>query len=925
MRFRKKAFFFGWFTFLFLLACGGSGTGPTSGPVSGYIVDEPGGAAVAGSVLSVSRTGETGQSDTRGRFALKGHEGRFIVTASKGGHAQSRWLNLSLRSGEEENIILHQPKVFCTDWPARAPEVTVSGVEPRGRISGTVDLEIAAKGSNPIDSIGVKLGSVDQESLTLQYAERISFSWNTMDLPDGPTYLLVTVKDINLNSTHVKIPVVLSNGAMDSVAPGSVSGSTVRCFTVADKEDANKTLIFSTLQWSAVTGARGYRIYRTGDEEQATELVGILYGNASIRYTDYSPNLLPGAVLRYEICAFNNHGEGERTTAPPVTVLERFDVRIQSPANGQGEVSSRNPVFTWEVNKTVGDVQYYRLLLLKYNDPKDSTLWNAEFRNTTSATYPGNLSPRTVYHWDILNAYAAKDRYVDPIVGDTYRSTSFPGPSRKDPYTASFRLVTSSRNGAFTFTTAGDGTAETTAASPTKGKILARIRPGADPEAIAGGYGMKLKKTFRIGKMVYGIFEMAEGRKAEAEAVMERIRQDERLTYAEPAPTFRLHRVPDDPQYAPRQYCHIKMQSEKAWDVETGSEKTILAIIDTGIDGTHPEFADRLVTGHNFSTDEDVPPGVHFDSYGHGTHVAGIAAATGDNGIGVAGVDWKSRIMALKVNDEGDEVAEYVVESIPWAVDHGARVLNLSLGSPGYSQALQDAVTYACQQGASVVVSMGNNYTAIVQFPAASQGTIAIGSTNGRDEVSVFSTWGNHISVSAPGEEILSTSKKNHGYVSASGTSMSAPQIAGALALLKSAHPDWSIEEIRSHLEATADDVGEPGFDWKTGWGRLNLYRLLSSPKSPNKYARLRILVTDAEGRGLEGTDVLLTDAEGKTVATVKTDGEGYAYFFYLSAGGRYAASARYRGARGATEETFSLRPGAANPDVAIRIAGAST
>ncbi|NCC26291.1 MAG: hypothetical protein EOM25_14020, partial [Deltaproteobacteria bacterium] len=746
----------------------------------------------------------------------------------------------------------------------------------------------------------------------------LSHDWNTTALADGPTYVLATATDINFNRADVKIPVVLANGAVDASVPGSVVVADSNCITHVSSYGlgpggAQKpTIINASLRFEPLDGARGYRVYRADNPGTEPVLVDTVHGGENVWFEDFDPELTPGMNLRYLVAAFNNRGEGPRTEVPPMTVLDRFDVHLTSPGEGQGGVFSQRPVFEWKADPSVGEIQFYRLVLAGVTDPKGIFTWDTTIENKTSAVLEQDLAPARVYHWDILSAYAAQDR----VSGNKFRSYSFPGPARKDPYAEQFMFVTSAQNGCFTFTTDRSGGSGVSDRPAQGGRIIIRLRSDQEASAVARDHGSRLVRAFRAGDMVFAVVELPTG--TERARALDRLGRDERIVYAEPAPRFQLHLTPNDPDFKPWQYGHLKMDSAAAWDLGVGSEKVTMAIIDTGLDGTHPEFSGRVVTGHNFHTKQDVPPGVHFDSYGHGTHVAGIAGATGNNGLGVAGVDWKARIMPLKVNDEGEEVAEYVIESIPWAVDHGADVLNLSLGGPGYSQALQDVVSYACLKGALVVVSMGNNMTAVIQYPAACQGAIAVGSTDGRDQASHFSTWGEHISVSAPGSDILSTSKRDHGYVAASGTSMAAPQVAGALTLLRGLHPDWSIEEMRSHLEATADDVDEPGFDIRTGWGRINLHRLLAEPKAPNRYGRVAVLVRDPAGEVLEGADVVLSDIQGRSVGTVRTDAQGRALFFFIPAETGYEATARVGSSVGTTDGPFELRPGSVNPDVEI-------
>ncbi|MHC9544873.1 MAG: S8 family serine peptidase [Vulcanimicrobiota bacterium] len=900
--------------------------------VSGYVIESAGGPAVPGSVLTISGQSRAIWTDAAGSFTLSIKEGAYDITAEKEGFAESRWQNLTVDENGADRLWIHQPRVFCSDWKAEAPLIKISGIESGAKLSGTIDISVTVTGSNPVSMIKLNLGNFQQEPLkSVDNSDTLSFSWDTSELPDGLTYIQVTAVDINYNNTRLKVPVILENKAVDESLPGVATIINNYCYTYAACYDHDlrsgqvmyrnalparapaDTTISSSLSWTAVEGARGYRIYRAQNSLDAPVLIDEVLGNESVRYRDFDPTLASGQTLYYYISAFNNAGEGEKTAVQPLTVLDRFTVRLKSPCDAAAAVSAKKPVFEWEISGPVGDVQKYHLVLMGYNDAKGEFTWETDIENATTASFSEDLLPAEVYHWDIIDAYAGKDYVSDGV----YRSMSLPGLIKIDPYSDETAFVTSSENGEFTFTTdVSVNTANSVLSADSR--IIARLSSGTDPAAVAADYGLNLVRTFRIGKSSYGVYDGCAGE--DGIWLKKNLELDCRTSYAESIPLYHFDAIPDDPDYGTMQYCHIKMNSEKAWDITAGGEDTTMAIIDTGLDGTHPEFLNRTVTGHNFSTKEDVPPGAHFDSYGHGTHVAGIAGATGNNEIGVAGVNWKSRIMPLKVNDEGEEVAEYVIEAIIWAADHNAGVINMSLGSPGYSQALQDAITYACRKGVSVVVSMGNKSSAVLQFPAGGQGVIAVGSTDGRDEVSNFSSWGRYISLSAPGDSIYSTSNKEHGYKSQSGTSMSTPQVAGAVSLLKSLHPGWTIEEIRSQLETTADDVGDNGFDIKTGWGRLNLFRLLSTEKVNNRYAQVRMIVKDSSGNGIDGADVLLLDSTGLTASTVKSDSDGYACFFYIPAGSGYRASARYQKSIGVTDASFDLEAGSGNPDRTIVI-----
>lgn len=919
--------------FFLYSGCSRGGDDSSVVKITGIVTETSGGPIVAGSTVTVSGSGKTTQTDSEGRYYLELEKGNYDFTFEKPGFAQINILDLDVQSENIEGMNVRQPRIFCTDWAAQAPVITVSGVTAGQKVSGSVGIEIKAEGSSPISAIRLRVGNELQGTLaTGLNSDKLAFDWDTTALPDGSTYLFITVSDINYNLSCMKIPVTLNNNMADTAVPPVVEDIDPGCYTMAayydhdmSREEAvsgraratrapANTLVYAALSWKEVKEARGYRVYRGESLSETPLLIGETLGSENFRYYDYDPELVMGKTYYYYISSFNNAGESEKTVGPPITILERFTVRLKSPVDNATGVSVNNTKFEWEISKPVGDVQVYRLIILGFTDGKDNFTLDKQLQNTTSYTLDGKLYPAKEYQWDILNAFAGKD-YVSE---NKYRSLSVPGTLKIDPYVGFPGFVSSSENGAFYFTTEGSGTGTQDDSAYNTGKITVRLKKGITAEELSTSHNLTFIRKFSIGEMNYGIYMSKDGRKQKD--VIRELNRDKGVSYAEPHYNFKFDMIPNDPDYIPYQYCHIKMKSGEAWNITTGSENIIMAILDTGIDGTHPEFQDRCVTGHNFSTGEDVPPGTHFDSYGHGTHVAGIAGATGNNNIGIAGVNWKSGIMPLKVNDEGDEVAEYVIEAISWAADHNANVMNMSLGSPGYSQALQDAITYACKKNSVIVVSMGNSGTAVGQFPAGCRGVIPVGSTNGRDELSDFSTWGNYISVCAPGENIYSTSKKDHGYVSQSGTSMSTPQVVGAVALLQSIHPDWTPEEIRSQLESTCDDIGDTGFDRKTGWGRINLYRLLSSAKVINKYGRIRIFVKDASGAGLDGADVLLKNAKGETTATLRTDSDGYAYFFYIPTGTGYSTVARYGDRLGASIESFEVKVNDESGEQAVTI-----
>ncbi len=191
------------------------------------------------------------------------------------------------------------------------------------------------------------------------------------------------------------------------------------------------------------------------------------------------------------------------------------------------------------------------------------------------------------------------------------------------------------------------------------------------------------------------------------------------------------------------QWGHAQIASTSAWDHPTGSAEIVIAVIDTGIDGGHPDLASKIVPGYDFVDDDADPTDLH----GHGTHVAGIAAAVTNNTVGIAGTSWGAMVMPIRVlNEDGYGIAEDIVDGITWATTHGAHILNLSLGGSSYSQAQQDAVNPAHVAGHLVIAAMGNrrDYGNPTSYPAACDNVMAVAATNTNNGYSWFSQFGPH-------------------------------------------------------------------------------------------------------------------------------------------------------------------------------------
>jgi hypothetical protein len=281
---------------------------------------------------------------------------------------------------------------------------------------------------------------------------------------------------------------------------------------------------------------------------------------------------------------------------------------------------------------------------------------------------------------------------------------------------------------------------------------------------------------------------------------------------------------PNDYQY-PSQWHLPKISTPAAWDVCTGFPTEPIAIIDSGVDPTHPDLAGKLLPGYNFigeNTDTQ-------DVLGHGTAVAGTAAAISNNVVGVAGVAWGNPIMPLVVLNSSNYATYYdIARAITYAADQGVRVINISIGGSSSSSTLQNAVDYAWNRGAMVFACAHNYSTSTPYYPAACTHAVAVSATTSSDTLASFSNYGDWIDLAAPGVSILTTTRGG-GYGACSGTSFSSPIAAGLAALILSANPSLTNAQVLEIMTQNTDDLGQPGFDPYYGYGRVNAYASLQA------------------------------------------------------------------------------------------------
>ncbi|WP_281888181.1 S8 family peptidase [Paenibacillus sp. YYML68] len=287
--------------------------------------------------------------------------------------------------------------------------------------------------------------------------------------------------------------------------------------------------------------------------------------------------------------------------------------------------------------------------------------------------------------------------------------------------------------------------------------------------------------------------------------------------------------VPNDALYQRYQWNLPKVDIESGWHISKGSDQVTVAVIDTGVDLNHPDLQNQLVSGLNVVNQRQTPQ----DDVGHGTHVAGVIGALVNNNLGVAGMSWYNHIMPIKALDATGAGSTYAVaQGIIWAVDHGAKVINMSLGNYADAEFLHDAIRYAYDRDVVLIAASGNDNTERPGFPAAYPEVFAVAATDPNNSRATFSNYGTYIDVAAPGVSIASTYPHSQ-YAALSGTSMATPHVAALAALIRSVNPNLKNTEVMQLMRDTAVDLGPVGRDKYYGFGLIDVGRALQAA-NPN-------------------------------------------------------------------------------------------
>lgn len=370
------------------------------------------------------------------------------------------------------------------------------------------------------------------------------------------------------------------------------------------------------------------------------------------------------------------------------------------------------------------------------------------------------------------------------------------------------------------------------------GEILVKFKPGTRGQAIADTHrrsGGQEKEVIRgIDVRVVGV---PAGQEQARVAAYER---NPNVQFAEVNGLIDAVGATNDPEASKQwQYNNTSQTGGKndadidafeAWGHTTGKDTVPIAILDTGIDSNHKDLAGKVTKSVNF-TDSSTAD----DKQGHGTHVAGSAAAVTNNSLGVAGTCSGCTLYNVKVlGDSGTGATSWISDGIIWAADNGAKAINMSLGSTGSSETQRLAVDYAWGKGVILAAAAGNNKTSKLFYPAAYTNVVAVAGTDHNDARYWWSNFGSWVDVAAPGQSILSTTLGG-GYGTKSGTSMASPHVAGVAGLVWSTglcpnKPDGNPDNrcVRDRIESKADKIAGTGKYWTKG--RINANNSVSPP-----------------------------------------------------------------------------------------------
>ncbi|AOT71976.1 DVUA0089 family protein [Geosporobacter ferrireducens] len=707
-----------------------------------------------------------------------------------------------------------------------------------------------------------------------------------------------------------------------------------------DKDDQNNMLnttsipddvtIRNRLSWDSATGADGYKVYRSFDGVNYKQ-IGTVKDKKYVSsfsfyntFEDTSYGLAIGKKTYYKVVPYNSKGENDEGAFIRYGVpLPGFNVILDSPKNGETGVKL-SPTFSWHVQTIGGSFEDYQQkykkidldqehtiqlfdatnykILERYLDESDNISDDEnKFKYMPSDLY---LEPGGIYSWDIIESYY---RAVHEDNNDGYSvSVSY----AKDGQTGS-----SNGENMFTTTIDNQGTDNTSQidfldfknSQFNKEHVLVKANNMAGLVKTLDILGSEsLKEWDETG---WSMVKVPQGK--DVKSFIFQLLKDPNVVIAQPDylidnpepvkadDSQKLLTMAESvsantmmgPEVAVDKLWGLKnINAEKAWQKTTGSEKVILAIIDTGVQTDHPEFSDKSFVDPYDATGEGRP---NIDLNGHGTHVAGIAGDNGRNGE-IAGVAWDSPIMPIRVQDSYRNIlTSYLIEAVYYAAEYAENnpdkrvVINMSIGNRGYNFAFKDAIDKALENGVVFVNAAGNDSKRVPSYPTSYNGVIAVAASTPENTRADFSSIGSWTSVAAPGTKIYSTYHdflSGHTYEFLNGTSMASPYVAGAAALLLSEYPELTPAQVKNQLEKTAQGNG---FTEELGYGVIDMEAMLGEIQ-PVDDGTLKVKTNIKQIESIIGVGygvLSVFDTDENLVSYGTTGKEGGHTFHYLKPG----------------------------------------
>jgi len=415
------------------------------------------------------------------------------------------------------------------------------------------------------------------------------------------------------------------------------------------------------------------------------------------------------------------------------------------------------------------------------------------------------------------------------------------------------------------------------------GQMLVKFRPGTNVSNIVGSLGVEASTL----SLEFDDIQLVTVPPALYELFATRLAAQSSVVYVEPNRVRSTQAVnPNDPSFA-TQWALNTVKAVKAWGSYPGqyylatgmtSGRVKVAVLDTGADCTHPDFKNAggtsvsssaggqlnmTLSKADYATTRPSPACTWQDDHGHGTHTAGIIGASANNGTGIAGLAYGAELLIYRVLDQnGTGSDSAIARGITWAADAGARIISMSLGGIGYSQTLQDAVTYAWRKNALVVAAAGNNNSGSLFFPAGANNAFGVAATDSADKRASFSNYGDYVDIAAPGVGVYSTlptytNKFSTNYGSLSGTSMATPYVAALAALLAAQSPGLApsaMSRLIQQSAASSDATG--GWNDKTGYGVIRADDAVNGNLRTAVVGSIVGQVTNATGTPITGATV---------------------------------------------------------------------